>query len=67
MTVIEGPLAFAVAAIAVMDLLRAVEADAHHEVVFLEEAAPLVGEQRAVGLQGIGDCLLPLRMVSAVR
>ena len=57
MHVIKASLAGTVAAIAVVDFLRAVNADAHHEVVFFEECAPLVSEQGAVGLQGIADRL----------
>ena len=51
-------LALPVPPVAVMDLLGAVQADADHELMFFEEPAPLVGEQRAVGLEGIGDRLL---------
>jgi hypothetical protein len=50
---IEGPVAFAVAAIPIMDLLWTIEADAHHKIVLLEKSAPLGGEEGAVGLQRI--------------
>lgn len=51
----EGGAATGRAAIFVVKLLRAVDGDAHEEVVFLEEAAPLVGEQRGVGLNTVVD------------
>ena len=38
-----------------MELLRSVDAHAHQESVFAEEAAPLGREQRAVGLQAVVD------------
>ncbi len=54
---IEGPVAFAVATIAVMDLLRAIKADPHHEIVLLEKLAPFISKQRPVGLQRVADRL----------
>lgn len=42
-------------AIFVVELLRPIDGDAHEEVVFLEEAAPLVGEQRGIGLNTVVD------------
>jgi hypothetical protein len=36
-----------------MDFFWTVEADSHHEVVFLEELAPLRSQQRSVGLQRV--------------
>ena len=37
----------------VVHLARPVDADAHKEALIAEETAPLVGEQRAVGLQAV--------------
>ncbi len=48
--VVKASIAFAVAAIPVMDLLWTVEADPHHEVMFLEELAPFRGEKCSIGL-----------------
>ena len=53
---LEGPVAFTVFAIAVMDLSRAVQAYTHHKIVRPEKGTPFIGEQRAVGLQAICDC-----------
>ncbi len=38
-----------------MEFLRAVEADAGQEMMFGQECAPVLVQQDAVGLQGIGD------------
>ena len=38
-----------------MKFLRTVDADAYQETVFLEEPAPLGGEQSAVGLYAVVD------------
>jgi len=43
----------------VMYLFGAVETDPHHEVMLLEELAPLGCQQRSVGLEGICDGLRP--------
>ena len=51
----EGGTATRRAAIFVVELLRPIDGDAHEEVVFLEEAAPLVGEQRGIGLNTVVD------------
>jgi hypothetical protein len=54
---LEGARAVAVLAVAVVDLLRAVQADADEKVVGLEELAPLVVEMQRVRLQGVPDLL----------
>ncbi len=50
---VEGALAAAVDAVGVVQLARAVDAQADQEVVLLEEHAPVVVEQQAVGLEGV--------------
>ena len=50
---VEGALAAAVDAVGVVQLARAVDAQADQEVVLLEERAPVVVEQQAVGLEGV--------------
>ena len=50
---VEGALAAAVDAIGVVELARTVDAQADQEVVLLEEGAPLVVEQDAVGLERV--------------
>ena len=45
----------AVAAVFVVKLLRPVYRDAYQPVVFAEELAPLVGQQRSVGLDAVVD------------
>ena len=50
---IEGALAASVAPIGVVQFARAVDAQADQEVVFLEEGAPVVVEQQAVGLESV--------------
>ena len=61
----RGP-SLLVLAILVMELLRPVDADAHQPVVLLEEAAPLVRQHRAVGLDavfyGAASRILPLQL-----
>ena len=42
-------------AVAVVEGLWTVDGDAHEEIVFAEETAPLVVEQRAIGLDAVGD------------
>ena len=44
-------------AVAIVHLFGAVDGDAHQKVVFSQKSAPVIGEQRAVGLQGIVDVL----------
>ncbi|OPX95576.1 MAG: hypothetical protein A4E60_03575 [Syntrophorhabdus sp. PtaB.Bin047] len=56
---VEGAVPLMVTTIAVMDLFRTVETDPHHEVVLLQEVAPLVGEERSIGLKCVGDGLCP--------
>lgn len=51
----ERGLALLVLPIFVMELLRPVYGDTHQPVVLLEEPAPFVGEQRAVGLYTVVD------------
>ena len=50
---VEGALPAAVDPVGVVDLARAVDAQADQEVVLLEEGAPVVVEQDAVGLEGV--------------
>ena len=50
---LEGALAATVTTIGIVQMLRAVDADTHEPTVVAEEATPLVGEQRAVGLQAV--------------
>ncbi len=57
---VEGRLAVLGHAIAVMQFLGAVDAEANEETVFLEEQSPLVVEQRAVGLEIVLDALVRL-------
>ena len=52
---VERGASLLVLAVLVVELLRAVDGDAHQPVVLLEEPAPLVGEQRAVGLDAVVD------------
>ena len=53
--VVEGRPAVAGQAIAVVDLARTVEAEPDREPLGREEPAPFVVEERAVGLQAVGD------------
>ena len=43
------------AAVFVVEVLRTVDGDAYEPVVLFQKPAPLIGEQSAVGLDGIGD------------
>ena len=49
----EDSLPVRVLSIYIMQMLGAVDADTDAEMVVAEEAAPVVGEQRAIGLQGV--------------
>ena len=51
----KGRLASASTAIGIVKLLRPVDGDADEPVVLTKKLAPLVGEQRAVGLQAVVD------------
>ena len=51
----------------VVDLLRAVDGQAHEEAVLLQEARPVLVEQRAVGLQVVLDPLSGLRVLPLQR
>ena len=42
-----------VSAVFVMKLLRTIDRDPHQPIILLEEAAPLISQQRAVGLNGV--------------
>lgn len=53
---VEGALS---AAVGVMDLARAIDATSNQKLVFLEEGAPVVIEQDAVGLEGVLHNLAP--------
>lgn len=44
-------------AVAIVHLFGAIDGDAHQKVVVGQKSAPVIGEQRAVGLQGIVDVL----------
>src|SRR5208337_1348183 len=55
---VEGALFAAVEPVRVVDLAWAVNAQANQEIVFLEEAAPLIVEEDAVGLKGMLHDLL---------
>ena len=57
---VEGGLAALVDAVGVVHLTGAIDRDADEELVLGEELAPLVVEQRAVGLQGVADLLARL-------
>ena len=50
---VEGASFAAIEPVRVMDLARAVDAQADQEIVLLEKGAPLVIEQDAVGLKGV--------------
>ena len=50
---LKGSAALAIPAVAVVNLLRAVQADPDHEIVPFQKPAPLVVEQRPVGLQRV--------------
>ena len=50
---VERALPAAVDAVGVVQLARTVDAQAHEEVVLLEERAPVVVEQQAVGLERV--------------
>ena len=52
---VKGRLTTPRAAILVVELLRAVDADADKPMVVVEESAPLIGKQRTVGLQTVLD------------
>ena len=49
----ERGLSLPVSAVLVVELLRPVDGHAHKPMVVVEEAAPLVGEHRAVGLYAV--------------
>ena len=55
-----------VAAVLIMKLLRTINRDTHQPVILFKEAAPLIGEQRTVGLDGVVDgaagCILLLQL-----
>ena len=55
--IVERSLAALVHAIGVVQLARAVHAQADEDLVLLEEGAPGVVQLRAVGLDGVGDLL----------
>ena len=50
---VEGASFAAVEAVGVVDFAGAIDAQAHQKVVFLEESAPFVIEQNAVGLKSV--------------
>ena len=50
---VEGALFAAVDTVGVVELARAVDAQADQKVVFLEEGAPVIVEKDAVGLKGV--------------
>src|SRR5258708_11174902 len=50
---IESALLAAVDPVGVVELARAVDAQADEEIVFLEEGAPFIIEKNAVGLEGV--------------
>ncbi len=50
---VEGASFAAVEAVGVVDFAGAIDAEAHQKVVFLEESAPFVIEQDAVGLKSV--------------
>ena len=52
---VVASLARCVAAETVVDSWRAVDGDAYKEMVLGKELAPFVGQQRSVGLEGVGD------------
>ena len=54
---IEGALAATVQPVGVVQLARAIHTQADQKVVLLEEAAPVVVQQQAVGLEGVLDRL----------
>ena len=60
---IEGALAATVQPVGVVQLARAVHTQADQKVVLLEEAAPVVIQQKAVGLEGVFDRLAGLAVL----
>ena len=58
--VVEGRLPTLVHAVRVVDLARAVDGDPDEEVVLRQEHAPLVGQERPVGLERVQDLLARL-------
>ncbi len=53
--------------VVIVDVLRAVDGEAHQETMLLEEARPVLVEQRAVGLQVVFDALSGLRVLPLQR
>ena len=49
------------APIGIVEILPAIDGYAHQKVIFFEKLAPFIGQQRAIGLNGIVD-LSPLRI-----
>ena len=54
-TLVEGRLAALAPSELVVEVFGAVDAQAHQKVVFLEELAPRIVQQRAVGLEVVLD------------